>query len=586
MTCAATTRLRAFWGATKPVLLPCAGFLLFFSAYTLIAGYVGGLPVFLPAWRLEIPLLLYLFFYFRWITRPSRWRSVIAALPIFLAYVVFDAYHVLFGRLLRVIEVTELPEMFMVMPLLNKILLVFAVGVPMGIFMRAVQWRRFRPILWGAVPLLALLVAVEGLPSFFIAGFERLLKPIHWMSESEQAQLNGRLGMALYNEARRINSLEKTIAYRGDIRYLSAFDDAVEVVKDVKLKHNVHLIVLESFLDPNLLRNAHYSRNPAHPEFEAFFKGKAGLSISPVFGGSTAQAEFEVLCGVPAMRELAGIEFDVFTGAKTLCLSNVLDQAGYHTMATNAFYPDFFNATKAYEGLGFENIYYPSEYAPVGGSYFRTGDVTDEFFMFDGDLFSQNLAFVSDWIRQNPGKPLLNYIMTVYGHTPHLINLQKRPKVVDISGMGKLPDDQLERAVNQFYYRTEVLAAYVKGLVRIDPHSIIILVSDHLPSLTYGPNTYQELHYLDNSPDAIHLNRVYIIENGRPVRFETIHHYDIPRIILGYLTQDKVRHTLALKNENQKNEADLREQYLTVMAHAMDGKPIFSRFGYRKALAD
>jgi phosphoglycerol transferase MdoB-like AlkP superfamily enzyme len=572
--------------AAYPRCIRSLGILLFISAYTLVADWFGGLPLFLPAWRLEIPLLLYLYSYFVWILRPSRWQSVIAALPILLAYVVFDAYHVLFGRLLRITEVTELPEMFMVMPILNKILLLLAVGLPLGLFLRAVQWRRVRPLLWGAAPLMALVVAVEGFPAFFMAGFERVQKPIHYMSDTEQAELNGRIAMALYNEARRIYSLERTIAYRGNVRYLSSFNEVVETVKDVELKHNVHLIVLESFLDPNLLRNARFSRNPEHPDFEAFFKNQAGMSISPVFGGSTAQAEFEVLCGVPAMRELSGIEFDVFTGAKTLCMSNVLGQAGYHTMATNAFYPDFFNATKAYQGLGFEKIYYPSEYAPVGGSYFNAGDVTDEFFMYDGDLLSQNLAFVGEWIRSNPGKPLLNYIMTVYGHTPHLINLDKRPKVVEISGMGKFPDDQLERAVNQYYYRTQVIAAYVKELVRIDPHSIIILVSDHLPSLTYGPNTYEDLRYLDNTEDSIHLNRVYIVENGQPVRYDTIHHYDIPRIILSYLTQNKVRHTLALNEENNADPPHRREQYMTVMAHAMDGKPIFFRFGYRDAHAD
>jgi hypothetical protein len=181
---------------------------------------------------------------------------------------------------------------------------------------------------------------------------------------------------------------------------------------------------------------------------------------------------------------------------------------------------------------------------------------------------------------------MLNYIMSIYGHTPHLINLQKRPKVVEISGMGKLPDDQLERAVNQYYYRTEVLAAYIKELVRIDPHSIIILVSDHLPSLTYGPNTYKDLAYLGNTEGSIHLNRIYIIENGRPVRYDTMHHYDIPGIILRYLTQDKVTHTLVVNESSLHDPLNQHELYMTVMAHAMDGKPIFSRFGYRDAHAE
>jgi phosphoglycerol transferase MdoB-like AlkP superfamily enzyme len=416
-----------------------------------------------------------------------------------------------------------------------------------------------------------------------MAGFERTQKPIDWMSDTNSAGFNGRISMALYNEARRISSLEKTMAYRGNSSFLSAFGDVVDKVKDVERKHNVHLIVLESFLDPSLLNNARFSRNPEHPSFEALFKNKGGLSISPVFGGATAQAEFEVLCGVPAMRELSGIEFDVFTGAQTLCLPNILSQAGYHTMATNAFLPDFFNSTKGYEGVGFANIYYPTEYAPGVETYFSIGDVTGEGFMYDGDLFSQNLAFVGDWLKQNPGKPLMNYIMTIYGHTPHLISLDKRPKAIEFKGMGTFRDEQLERAVNQYYYRTEAIAAYVKELMRIDPHSIIILVSDHLPSLTYGPNTYKDLHYLSNTEDAIYLNRIYVLENGRAVQYDIIHHYDVPQLILNYVTQAKFSQTFALNadpREKRNSLSSLRDQYMTVMAHAMDGRPILSRFDY------
>jgi hypothetical protein len=34
-----------------------------------------------------------------------------------------------------------------------------------------------------------------------------------------------------------------------------------------------------------------------HPDFERLFGKKIGFSVSPVFGGKTSQAEFEVLCG-------------------------------------------------------------------------------------------------------------------------------------------------------------------------------------------------------------------------------------------------------------------------------------------------
>ncbi len=574
-----STSPRQLFFFLKPLANRYVGFLAFLIFYTLVMQQCGGLPALLNVWRLEIPLILYFYYYFNLITRPSRLQFMVAAVPVVLLYGVFDVYHLLLGRLIRLAEVTELPEMFQVIPFSVKILIIVLLGLPLIALLGSVQWRRLRPLLLGAIPLMVLMIAVEGYPAAFMKAFEATQNYIQFYSDTESAGNNGRLSMALYNEARRRSSLEKTVAYRGNSIFQSAFDKVVGKVHALPNKGNVHLIVLESFIDPNLLRGVRFSRNPMHPSFAALFVDKGGLSVSPVFGGGTAQAEFEVLCGVPAMRELSGIEFDVFTGAKTFCLPNVLAQGGYHAMASNAFLPDFFNSTNAYAGMGFEKIYYPAEYAPGRESYFSTGDVTNEEYMFDGELFTQNLAYVDKWLRENPDKPLFNYINSIYGHTPHIVDLDKRPMVIKM--LGEVRDDQLERVVNQFYYRTEALAAYVQGLMRLDPHSIIILLSDHLPSLTYGPNSYRDLNYLDKIEDYTHLNRIYIVQNGKVVHYDTIHHYDVPGIILSYVTHTKFDQKQVAKiDARQGADADYREQYMTIMANAMHGKSLFSAFGF------
>ena len=568
--------LSAIWlNAIKPMTNRYAGFLLFLFAYTFIMQKFGGLPSVMTVWRLEIPLLLYLYAYFNLITRKSRFQYLVAALPILLVYVIFDVYYLLLGRLLHIAEVTELPELLLVLPLGIKILIILLLGLPVLVFLGNVSLRRFRPLVLGALPLLAIGVAMERYPDFFIDVFKGTQKTICWYSDIQSVSNNGRISMALYNEAHRNRALKKIGVYRGDPAFKQAFDSKVAKVHAVQDKSNVHLIVLESFFDPSLFYGARFSRDPVYPSFSTFFKGKAGFSISPVFGGSTAQAEFEALCGVPALQEISSIEFNVFTGAKTLCLPNLLAQGGYHTIASNAFKPDFFNSTNAYEGLGFENIYYAREYAPGRDTYFSTGDIANEMYMFDGDLFNQNLAFVKKWISENPDKPLFNYINTIYGHLPHLLNPGKRPMVVKL--LGKFRDNQFERAANQCYYRTQAIAAFVKELIRIDPKSIIILVSDHLPAFTFGPQTYRSLDYHGKSEDFMHLNRIYIVENGQPVRYSTIHHYDIPRIILSYVTHEKFNQTVAAGIAAPRNtclgEDSFHEQYMAIMADAMNNAP-------------
>jgi hypothetical protein len=151
--------------------------------------------------------------------------------------------------------------------------------------------------------------------------------------------------------------------------------------------------------------------------------------------------------------------------------------------------------------------------------------------------------------------------------------------------LGNSRDEGLEKVVNQYYYRTEAIAAFVSGLIAADPQSLIILVSDHLPSLS-GIKTYQELNYLCGTEAATFQNRIFIIENGRPVQYNTIHHFDIPRIILNYATKGKYCQEHACNFTSQgptlsKNSYrdEYRNDYLDIMSQAMDATSGIRMFG-------
>ena len=76
-------------------------------------------------------------------------------------------------------------------------------------------------------------------------------------------------------------------------------------------KKNIHIILLESFIDPTDFTNVKIKENAIPNEWIKFKNKNKLYGISPVSGGGSAQAEFELLCGAPSIIEY-GTEFNVW----------------------------------------------------------------------------------------------------------------------------------------------------------------------------------------------------------------------------------------------------------------------------------
>lgn len=518
----------------------------------------------------ELALLFYLYCYCNSILRPSRWQAVLAALPLLYAYLGQDIYYLMYSNVFRFSELAEVPELLKVLswPSLGVLLLV--VALPLAIFLGCIEYRRFQPLLLGAAPLALLIGAAEFFPKHYTRLYRRVGQEIVNWSDTVCAESNGRFMMLLFREAERQMALTKTVSFRDRSGYDQRAGQLAGWVRATGNKRNVHLVVLESFLDPTLFKNARFSRDPFHPSFRKLFGNRMGFSLSPVVGGKTAQAEFELLCGVPALEQLAGVEFNSFTGAAAQCLPGILQQAGYQTMASNAYNPSFFNAPNAYQGLGFAKAFFPREYVSGSNSYLTRGDTTGEMgYMFDGTLFAQNLEFIAPFLEDTDGPPLFNYLLTIYGHYPHLINEDKRPQAVKM--VSSFKDQHLQRAVNQMFYRSQAVAEYVNRLLELDEQSLIILVSDHLPPGQYGRKSFQKLGYLNNKQESLHMNRIMIIEDGKVKKYATMHHYDVPALVFNSLSKGAYcrEHTCGFA-ENRLIDDRMRryDDYMRVMAHA------------------
>ena len=232
---------------------------------------------------------------------------------------------------------------------------------------------------------------------------------------------------------------------------------------------NVHVIVLESFWDPMALTAAGLSADPIDPAFRALWAETGNsLVLSPVFGGYTANAEFEILCGFPVTED--AVFFEGWLRRDVPCLPRHLKGIGYQSIVSHPNIAAFWNRVNAYRRIGFDRYWSKKDFLL---------DDMNRNFLGDASFYRQVLQKISPMLHS--GIPIFNYVLTIFGHLDYPLN-ERRPAVIQSAGDSKLVRDY----ANTMYYKSRELMAFLADLRVQDPDSLIVLFGDHPPFL--GPN--------------------------------------------------------------------------------------------------
>lgn len=479
----------------------------------------------------ELPLGLYLFTLLMLPLRALRVRAWVAAWPLLWLYLLHDEYFVRWGNVPTLADVALFADLFEVLgPVLGS-LTMLAIALPFVIWLWALSPLKApgRGVLLLCAPAMLVSLLFVGFPSQSYERLNSFTEDEEW-SDRRNTERWGRLYSVLFREMRRLQ-FEASLS---SITPLSRSPLRLSPKESQSLDgRNVHVIVMESFVDVRLLSKVTFSKPPFDPAFAARVDPTLSASVSPVFGGETARAEFEVLCGVPSLR-LYGLEFLGFSGSPTYCLPTILREAGYTTVLTFPHGPVFFNTRRAYPGLGFEQVIYADRFSAPGEESIVLGD---QDYLDDTDLLPQNLAKVKKLLGQ--GKPFLNYVMTMYGHWPFDIDRARHPDEISVSPT----NDDVHKIASQMLIRTRALEAYVEELLRLDPHSLILLVGDHLPPLPAGKADYLRLGYtgrsglLQSAPDFVtNETPLMVWVDGTPTKLPRMRHFDLSHYLLDQLS--------------------------------------------------
>jgi len=309
-----------------------------------------------------------------------------------------------------------------------------------------------------------------------------------------------------------------------DLSYLNKQKENIEFSK-----RNVYVVLLESFWDASVMKDAKLSQDCFTPSFRKLIEQKQeNFVLSPVFGGKTANAEFEILCGQPVTFG-KGIVFQTSIHNDVECLPRLLLNEGYDVSVWHPNRATFFNRIKAYKKIGFENRYFKDKF-----------DFKDKNgpFLSDKELYETVIKY-----NKQLNKPHFTYIMTITGHWGYPLH-KKRKKIIKTSSNVK----EVENYVNSIYYTSKEFMEFYKNIKQHDPEALVVVAGDHLPFLGANFAGYVESDLLTKSisdfSTSMYLDYAstpLLVLDGKNGKIDvgTISMYDIPHVVLSLLGYEK-----------------------------------------------
>ncbi|MBP1993907.1 LTA synthase family protein [Paenibacillus eucommiae] len=282
------------------------------------------------------------------------------------------------------------------------------------------------------------------------------------------------------------------------------------------VKPNIIFVLSESFWDPTQMTNVSFSKDPI-PYFRSLQKTyTSGTLLTPQFGGSSANVEFEVLTG-NSMRLLPFDPDKVLPYIQYInhgidSMASILSRQGYASMATNSFFSWFFEQRKVNKHLGFER-FISSEYFPND---------------FSGPNYADRTIVqkVIEETEKSPGPDFI-FASTMENHGPFPPG-KFRDTDIEVSGpITDLSKGMLESLARGISASDDSLKALTDYFTEKGEPTILLFFGDHMPALGDDYMVYRDSGYLlEDDPDfynKTHMTPFVIWNNYLPAAKEELH---------------------------------------------------------------
>ena len=369
---------------------------------------------------------------------------------------------------------------------------------------RPFDWRGFAPAAAGTAVFLA---------AFFGTGWVEGLgiEPSMWTTRGNGLVLNFTVCLKYMKVEKPDSYSQETLAALAGENPSDAADAAASADGGIR-PVNVIVIMNESLSDLSVLPGVETNMD-AMPFLRSLTENTVkGYAYSSVFGGTTANSEYEFLTGnTTAFLPAGTVPYQMYVSPGDPSLVGQMEALGYTTIAAHPYRSSGWNRPTVYADYGFDEVYFESDFqdrAYMRGDE-RTGYVTDR-------CDYENL--IRWYEEKEEGQPLFLFNVTMQNHSAYQMAWTNLPKEVWLTGELENRFQTVNQYLSLVYQSDQAFEDLIGYFSQVGEPTTILLFGDHQPQV--ATNFYTDV--LGTNPDTADAQKKQMVP------FVLWANYDIP----------------------------------------------------------
>ena len=243
---------------------------------------------------------------------------------------------------------------------------------------------------------------------------------------------------------------------------------------------NVIVIMNESLSDLSVLPGVE-SNTDAMPFLRSLTENTIkGYAYSSVFGGTTANSEYEFLTGnTTAFLPAGTVPYHLYVKEGSESMVAQMSALGYECVAMHPYYSSGWNRIPVYKAFGFDRWLFQSDFE---NPYYIRDYISDQ-------TDYENLIRIYE--EKEEGEPLFIFNVTMQNHSAYSGAWTNLPKEVWLTGEMEGRYNTVNQYLNLIYQSDKAFAYLINYFSQVEEPTMILMFGDHQPQV--ATNFYTDL---------------------------------------------------------------------------------------------